>query len=261
MIIEDKIPDLSRGSMINSYLSENSYNTAIQCALALESTEEETKYAFLAQECRFENVLADGAVIFEGLSRNRIFDRTPGELVVLQTWTGPYAFRTRGYLGKMTPYSTPHQNSSKVNVEYVVPKYLSFDETFELVREQRILPQNLYMQVSWGEGLNVFTPCRYINYPNSQLKPESRYLQPISGQVCFYEDGEFFIGYLACCLRDDYSQHIEFCIRDSCSVVDLLHGARKLLRIFPILKKIIPIYFHEYVKPVVVTGDCRFYIY
>lgn len=255
-MVEVKVPDIMHGSIILGYLGPNSYLTGVQCALSLEEPDSEPKYAFLAQGCRYENVIAQ-----EKASESTIFGRPPGERAVLHTWDGVYAFRTRTYVGRSAPSRTLHLSPSKINIDFMTPRYLSFDETFELVSTGRISPRDLFMHIRWGQGLSLYCRCENTNYPISELRPGEKYLQPLSGQVCYYENGSFYIAYVACSLRHDGSQHVEFCVRDSVNVVDTAHNSGKLRSLFPLIRRILPVYVHEYTRSVPVDGQCRFYTY
>ena len=268
-----KIPDLYHGSMINGLGNRNLWLTGMQCALTMDDPQRETRYAFLSQECRAENVLAlaDQEVMSgwrrwwkqrtrQYIDSRTIFGRPPVEFVVLQTWDSTYAFHSRVYVGKPINSRDRISFASRINIDYVSPKYLSFDEAFERVNSGDVCPKDLFMHISWG-ALNLFCPCRYINYPNRDFLPDVKYLQPISGQVCYYEDGNFFVSYVACSVQADGTKRVEFCVRDTVNVIDAAGGTKKLSPLFPLMKWFYPVWFHEYSKPVPVDGTCEFYTY
>ena len=263
--------------MINGGGGKNRYLMGIQCALAMEDVPGSPKYAFLSQECRAEGVFAltstgplSGSkprmrrwwqrVNRQFYDPNTIFVRPAYEFVVLHTWDGTHAFRTGVHVGKPAGSKPTPVYPSTLNVEYVTPNYLSFDEVYEKVTSGTMRPKDLFMHVSWS-GLSLYCRCNYINYPNCELLPGIQYLQPISGQVCYYENDRFFIAYVACSVQSDGIQRVEFCVRDAFNVIDVAIGSKKLAPLFPVLRWFTPVWIHEYARPVSVDGTCRFYTY
>jgi len=242
--------------MIHGRGKPNLWMTGAQCALSLDDPQGNTRYAYLAQECQFEDVAA-----LRDSKDARIFREPPGEFVVLQTWDGPFVFRTKAHVAQSLAYREVYGPISRILVDPVAANYLSFDEAFESISAGTAMPSNLFMHVSWGPGLNLFCKCRYINFPNEDEWTTNRYLQPISGQVCYYENGQFFIGYVACSVVDGSTSRIEFSLRDRVNFFDIARGPRGFRRLAPLLRRFSPIWVHEYARYVTLEGQCRFYTY
>ena len=251
-----KVPDITNGYMVNGYGSGNQWLTGIKSALSLDDGEEGTKYAFLSKECRAENVLGASAT-----GNPTIFTKWAAyEYVALQTWDGTYAFRAGVHMFKRKGFSPSSCSPSITKVDYVTPNYLSFEEAFQRISLGKDNIKDLFMHLSWGDGLNLFCPCVYINYPNTDTRPDPKYLQPIMGHVAYYENGRFYMAYVACSMIEGQPDQIEFTIRDTVNVTDLaVRGGRRFTLIRPMMRLICPVWTEEYSRTVTVAGHCSFY--
>jgi hypothetical protein len=270
-----EVPDLEHGYMLNTYDDFNRFRTFVEAALTRRDDGGPVRHAYLSSRCRPESVSPD--TIFNGLMY--YFG------VVASDWEGTFALYMGSSLASrnfLEPDPVPPERTpltAKVHCPLVAARPLAFDEALaDLQSEAPGTDNKLYMAVEWradGRDYALYTPCRYINFPNPTLdhaglwktKPayqrhEPRYIQPISGVVLTEVDGRIEPAFVAVHLTESGTARIEFCVRAPISFFSLRPQTGWKKRIMDFLAASwIGRYFRvsEFHRVMAVEGTCTLY--
>src|SRR5262249_24485330 len=139
------------------------------------------------------------------------------ESCVAVTWDGVFHLRHGTAKGVRGYERAPFDSTISCPATKVSP--VLFDKVLELGRAGT-LPR-LFLSICYeheGEQYRLHAPARYINFPAPGR--DDVYLQPISGNVLFYERGRFRTAYVAAHIRRDNTAHVEFIVRDEINVLN-----------------------------------------
>ncbi len=257
-------PDLVNGSMINGFGLANQWATEIQSVLVI-SRDGRDDTAYLGQECRAESVIGASG------GKDTIFRGSAYEMCVAQTWDNAIIFRAGAYLSPASPWKAGKNRTgvfeypSKVVCPDVEARVISKDTLYSDLVKKNVSIRNLFMRISWESGderISIYCPLRYINFPRDQ---ESWYLQPISGHVLYYDEGIFYIAYVACSVNSESSEaRIELVCRMPTSILELKSKGviAKMISVLLDLTRLSKgLLMDDFMKRVVLSGACEFYKY
>ena len=174
-------PDLEYGYMILNHNTDNRWQTKVESVLSQLQDDGTEQFSYLSHECRSEDV------------NENSFKHEDSEYICFSTWSGNYILGAGSSLRK-NPKFEPRKSS---NIHFIKcthrqTKYLGFSDVLDNLHSdcsQGYKP--LYLEFNYqhcGSSYKLFTPCRYLNFPNPDLQP-LRYLQPICGYVLYEEQG------------------------------------------------------------------------
>ena len=210
------VPDLKNGYMIFNYDAPNQWQTPILSALKKTENGKDS-FAYMGNECRNESITGD---IEEGMIRGHTDNY---EVRTLRSWDRMFIWRERTLhlarpfggngktkLAKLEPFDRMY----KISCAMLEVEEMPFKSTLAFLQDEADTPdRSLYMSIEWPSGgvnYTSYAPCRYVNYP--PVSSGKKYVQPQSGQVLFYDNGEFFISYAVANVSGE-SCNVEFCVR------------------------------------------------
>lgn len=250
-------PDLINGYIINAADKANSWRTTIHSVLCKKGDQGADEFAYLAHECRAENVSED------------IFDGRVYEFTHIATWLGNFSLRHGSYcFGAGEKHSSSiYQKDDVENLVFcgtvgVTP--LDFRDALDFVRSGDHC--RLFMSVEYtftGQRYQIFCPCRYINFPNS-ARTDDEYLQPLSGYTLFFNGERFVVSYMGAHIREGKQHSVEFIAREPIGFLDTKPKNSRLYKFLSLgagvfNKLLVTDEFHKVYRPE--SSEVTFYVY
>ena len=150
--------------------------------------------AFLATNCRAENIVSEGKIFGGKLADVSVIKGWDKNLIIR---AGPGLYHPFRPGQSKTFHCAKFEYGVKVVGNETKIRKWSFDEVYRELQEG-ILGNDLFWKVKYkyhGDDYEIISSLRYINF--SRSASQQKYIQPISGYVLFEDSEIFFIACLA----------------------------------------------------------------